>query len=78
MAGDRLSGWVEVFSWKTGSANSGANGLISHLRSFFYTFGGPETISTDGGPEVTASSPKTFLQRWGARHRVSSSYFPPV
>ena len=76
VAGDRLSGWVEVFSCKTGSANSGANGLISHLRSFFSTFGVPETISTDGGPEFTASSTKTFLQRWGERHRVSSSYFP--
>ena len=34
IAGDRLSGWVEVFSSKQESSNAGAAGLISHLCSF--------------------------------------------
>ena len=41
IAGDLLSGWVEVFSSSSGTSKSGAAGLISHLRSFFATFGVP-------------------------------------
>ena len=76
VVGDRLSGWVEVFSTKPGSTSAGAGGLISHLRSLFATFGVPETLSTDGGPEFVASSTENFLQKWGVQHRISSAYFP--
>ena len=74
--GDRLSGWVEVYSSQSGSKNSGSQGLISHLRSLFATFGVPETLSSDGGPEFVASPTADFLKRWGVSHRISSSYFP--
>ena len=76
IAGDRLSGWVEAFSSKHGSSKSGSVGLVSHLRSLFATFGVPETISSDGGPEFTASHTSDFLKRWGVKHRMSSAYFP--
>ena len=66
----------EVFSAKKGTANAGADGLISHLRSMFATFGVPEVLSSDGGPEFTASATEEFLKRWGVHHRVSSGYFP--
>ena len=33
VVGDRLSGWVEVYSSQSGSKNYGLQGLISHLRS---------------------------------------------
>ena len=49
VVGDRLSGWVEVYSSQSGSKNSGVQGLISHLHSLFATFGVPETLSSDGG-----------------------------
>ena len=76
IASDRLSGWVEVFSSKSGGSTAGAEGLIAHLRSFFSTFGVPITLSSDGGPEFTASATSDFHKCWGVHHRISSAYFP--
>ena len=74
--GDRLSGWPEIYSTPVGSANAGARGLISCLRKSFGTFGVPEELSSDGGPEFTASDTKTFLTTWGVEHRKSAAYNP--
>ena len=76
VAGDRLSGWVEIFKSPTGTAKSGATGLISALRMLFSTFGVPEEISSDGGPEFSASLTADFLSLWEIHHRVSSAYYP--
>ena len=76
IVGDRLSGWVEVFGSPAGTTLAGATGLIRHLRSFFATFGVPEELSSDGGPEFTASCTEAFLRLWGVCHRVSSAHFP--
>ena len=73
---DRLSAWVEIFAASSGTAASGAAGLIAHLRKFFGTFGVPEEMSSDGGPEFRAKETSDFLARWGVHHRVSSSYYP--
>ena len=76
VVGDRLSGWPEVYSTPTGSAHAGARGLIACLRSLFATFGVPEELSSDGGPEFTASQTQNFLAKWGVHHRKSSAYHP--
>ena len=76
VVGDRLSGWVEVYQSTAGSSQAGAAGLIRHLRSFFASFGVPEELSSDGGPEFTAGATESFLQLWGIKHRISSAYFP--
>ena len=76
VVGDCLSGWVEVFSSSAGTTLAGAAGLIRHLHSFFATFGVPEELSSDGGPEFRAGSTEAFLKLWGIRHIVSSAYFP--
>ena len=47
----------------------------SAFRRVFSTFGVPEEISTDGGPEFAAQEFKDFLVRWGVHHRMSSAYF---
>ena len=73
---DRLSGWSEVIQVKAGGSMSGAKGLCQALRQVFATFGVPEEISSDGGPEFTARESKDFYRRWGIRHRLSSAYFP--
>ncbi|KAK3700483.1 hypothetical protein QZH41_004740 [Actinostola sp. cb2023] len=54
VAGDRLSGWVEVLSSTAGTSLGGSAGLVRHLRSFFSTFGVPQELSSDGGPEFKA------------------------
>ena len=71
VAGDRLSGWVEIFKAPHGTAQAGAA-----LRALFATFGVPEEISTDGGPEFSSAATADFLTRWEVRHRMSSAYFP--
>ena len=76
VVGDRLSGWVEVLSSTTGTDIAGSAGLIRHLRSFFATFGVPEELSSDGGPEFVAKATEDFLHLWGVRHRLSSVSFP--
>ena len=74
--GDRLSGWVEILSSTPGTNLAGATCLVRHLRSFFATFGVPEELSSDGGPEFMAKHIEDFLQTWGVIHRVSSVSFP--
>ena len=73
---DRLSGWPEVVQVKSGSSSSGAKGLCNALRRIFATFGVPEEMSSDGGPEFVALETKDFYRRWGVKHRLSSAYFP--
>ena len=74
--GDKFSGWADVFGTSPGSGISGAAALVRLLRSYFGVFGVPEEISTDGGPEFTASATETFLKTWGVNHRMSFAYFP--
>ena len=76
IVGDRLSGWPEIFSTPTGSSHAGARGLIACMRKFFETFGVPEQLSSDGGPEFTAGATSEFLEKWGVKHRISSAYNP--
>ena len=74
--GDRLSGWTEVLRVKPSTDSSGAKGLCEALRRVFVTFGVPEELSSDGGPEFVAQESVDFYERWGTYHRLSSSYFP--
>ena len=68
---DRFSGWSHIVA-----SLSGARGFCRALLSYFSTFGVPEELSTDGGPEFTAQETTVFLERWGVRHRLSSAYHP--
>ena len=74
--GDRLSGWTEIVNVKHSSDNSGAKGLCDALRTVFQTFGVPDEITSDGGPEFIAAESVAFYKKWGVTHRLSSSYFP--
>ena len=74
--GDRLSGWTEVVKVTPGTSSSGSKGLCEALRRVFQTFGVPEEISSDGGPEFVSNEAKEFYIRWGVDHRLSSAYFP--
>ena len=57
-------------------AADGATGLIACLRRVFSTYGIADELSSDGGPEFTATTTQTFLKQWGAHHRLSSMGHP--
>ena len=73
---DRFSNWPTVSSAKPGTAASGTKGLLGALRSLFATFGIPEEISSDGGPEYSSDMFKDFMNKWGVHHRSSSAHNP--
>jgi hypothetical protein len=68
---DRFSNWLQVFTGK-----GGAHNRISLLGQCFHSFGIPETLPSDGGPEYTAGSTQEFLKKLGVHHRLISVGFP--
>ena len=65
-----------MFQTTSGTSNAGSAGLIKCLRKWFSTFGVPKELSSDGGPEFSASATSEFLRKWGIMHRKSSAYHP--
>ncbi|XP_066932512.1 uncharacterized protein [Clytia hemisphaerica] len=68
---DRYSNWPIVDRAKDESA-----GFINCLRRSFVTYGIPEELASDGGPEFTSRSTESFLKSGGIRQRISSTAFP--
>ena len=64
---DRYSNWPMAFK-----SENGADGLIKRLRECFVTFGVPEELTSDGGPQFTAGKTQAFLASWSVRHRLTS------
>ena len=64
---DRYSNWPIVFK-ESGTASN----LVKRLREVFITFGIPEDLTTDGGPQFTADITQEFLKSWGVHHRLTS------
>ena len=64
---DRYSNWPMVYR-----SEGGADGLVKRLRESFVTFGVPEELTSDGGPQFTAGKTQQFLKSWGVQHRLTS------
>ena len=74
MIADRFSGWLSLNYFPKEASSSE---LIARLKNYFCTFGIPEEISSDDGPQFKSNQLKQFLQSWGVKnHRVSSAYHP--
>ena len=69
---DRYSGWLSIFSLKRDDSEN----VIHVLREYCARWGIPEVLTTDGASVFTSIQMKSFLSRWGIRHRVSSAYYP--
>ncbi|KAK3894918.1 hypothetical protein Pcinc_001366 [Petrolisthes cinctipes] len=70
---DRLTGWLEIAHFPSRATSSK---LLSVMRQYFQRWGAPESISTDGGTNLTSEEMSNFLERWGVERRVSSAHFP--
>lgn len=68
---DRYSNWPIIER-----ARGGAKGLVDSLGGTFTTYGIPEELASDGGPEFTAPATQSFLKSQGVHHRLSSVAFP--
>ena len=72
---DRFSGWPSIYHFPTPATSSL---LIKTCRDLFaaYTYGVPEELGSDGGPQFKADIFNKFLNDWGIRHRKSSVDYP--
>ena len=71
---DGFTAWLNIFQFSPDLVTS--NWLISTLQALFIAFGIPEKVSTDRGPQFTSKALKTFLSKWGVKHRLSSAEYP--
>ena len=69
---DWYSGWIEVAHCPKLDAAT----LKKVMRKWFITFGVPEELSCDGGPQYESKELRGFLNSWGVRVRQSSAYYP--
>ena len=59
--GDRLLGWIEIFCNNGEDSTAGSKGLGKALRHMFATFGVPDDLSSDSGPEFTTEETEEIV-----------------
>ena len=53
-----------------------AQELMKAITEVCLTFGVPEEIASDGGPQFVSEEFRSFCESWGIHQRVSLAYFP--
>ena len=71
---DRYSNWPSVQKAGKGDANS--KKLIEEIKKHCETFGIPEELSSDGGPQFTSRETAEFMKNYGIQRRISSVQNP--
>ncbi|GFN84229.1 retrovirus-related pol polyprotein from [Plakobranchus ocellatus] len=69
----RFSSWPIVYR-----STSGADGLVKRLREIFVTFGVPEELTTDGGPQQSMEGELPSSGLGVPENRPRPQPFPPV
>ncbi|XP_049273703.1 uncharacterized protein K02A2.6-like [Rhipicephalus sanguineus] len=69
---DAHSKWVEVFVMNSTTTEK----TVERLRGGFASYGLPEEVVTDNGPQFTAKSFTEFLLKNGVRHTRTPPYHP--
>ena len=69
---DLYTGWMEVTLLSSGKDTAGCEAL----RNWFFTYGLPKEISSDGGPPIDSQGHKSFLEDWGGKKQISSAHYP--
>uniref|UniRef100_A0A1A8UU84 Gypsy retrotransposon integrase-like protein 1 n=1 Tax=Nothobranchius furzeri TaxID=105023 RepID=A0A1A8UU84_NOTFU len=69
---DSHSKWLEVIQMKTTTAAK----TIEVLRNIFSSYGLPEEIVSDNGPQFTSQEYKAFLQNNGIKQTLVPAYHP--
>ena len=69
---DANTKWLEVIPMKTATALT----TVQQLRTLFATFGVPESIVLDNGPQFTGTEFEEFCKKNGIRHVRIAPYHP--
>ena len=70
---DRFTAWLIIYHFPTQATSEK---LISKCREIFTSYGAPEILDSDGGPQFSAHEFQKFLSDWGIKHRLSSVDYP--
>ena len=70
---DRFFGWVTVHYFPR---EASSKGLIKVFGDIFITFGVPQEVTTDSGPQFISHELASLLEKGGEKHRRSSPYNP--
>ena len=70
---DRYSGWFTISYCKPNEATT--SNVIKECINLFCTYGAPEVLSSDGGPQFKSEEFAVFLKDWNIQHRMSSAHY---
>ncbi|XP_044731834.1 uncharacterized protein K02A2.6-like isoform X2 [Chrysoperla carnea] len=68
---DSYSGFFDFVCLKSTTTSM----AINAIKRWFATFGIPDQLNSDGGPQFTSQEFQIFMNQWNIKHRISSPHF---